>query len=93
MAIAFTYLTNWSNTDHGNVVISTGGTYNLEDATLRPGVRITLVNKSTAVTVTPVATQTVNGAATYTLAAATAPASTSVTLLSDGHNWHIVATH
>ena len=71
MTIAFTYLRDWSNTDHANVVVTTGGVYDLEDASLRPGVRVTVVNTdhTTAVTVTPVSTQTVGGAATYTLAA------------------------
>jgi hypothetical protein len=99
MAIAFTYLRDWSNTDHANVVATTGGVYNLEDASLRPGARVTIINldHTTAVTVTPVSGQlignAVGGAATYALAAPSTGANTAVTLLADKGSWLIVSSH
>jgi hypothetical protein len=99
MAIAFTYVREWSNTDHANVVVTTGGVYDLEDASLRPGVRVTIINldHTTAVTVTPVSGQLIGnatgGAATYSLAAPSTGANTAVTLLSDKGSWFILSTH
>jgi hypothetical protein len=82
------YESEWSNYGAKYVVFtgSTAQTYTLGDATLTPGISVVFKNQSTAaVTLSPVSSQTIDGAATFSL-----PNKYSqVVLFSDGHNWNV----
>lgn len=87
--MSFTYIREWSNTDHRYVTItSSGTTYTLEDATLRPGAPVTIKLTATGTaTVAAISGQHIDGASTFSLSAQYAY----VTVFSDGHNWNIVS--
>jgi hypothetical protein len=85
----FTYVREWTNTDHRYVLITTSGTtYTLESATERPGAAITIkLTVTGTATVAPVSGQHIDGASSFALSAQYA----FVSVVSDGHNWNIVA--
>lgn len=89
MSITSGFTEDWAAAEH-KFIFFTGTTaqaYTLCDASEKPGQTFTLKNQSTAaVTVTPIAGQTIDGASTLSLATQY----TFSRLVSDGHNWNVI---
>jgi hypothetical protein len=89
--MSFYVVPYWPNDDHQHIVFTsaTASTYTLGDATLTPGLHVTLKNQAAGtVTVSAPNSQTIDGSATLSLAGL----HTKAVVFSDGDNWNIIST-